>query len=153
LIDLFDELVLIANALDTNQIPYALVGGLAYSVWVELRATEDIDLLILPEDWDRSRAVLAHLGYKEWALPMDFPNIRIRRLTKLVDRSALVLDFLLADGGLREGIEKRVQFHHKQRSFNVAPPNVIITLKEGRMSAKDRNDIEGLRKLIERKEP
>ena len=47
---LFDELRGILEALESAQVPYALVGGLAVAVWGAPRATKDIDLLIRRED-------------------------------------------------------------------------------------------------------
>ncbi len=56
--NLFQELIRIITELDSAKIPYLLVGGLAYSLHVEARATEDIDLMINPDDWPRCEDVL-----------------------------------------------------------------------------------------------
>lgn len=148
MVELFDELKAVVGALDDAAIPCALVGGMAYSIWVETRATEDIDLLVMPEDWPRIGEVLAPLGYRELAAPMDFKTVRIRRLTKLKDSDAIVLDFLLADGALARGVTDRVILKRGAQTYALAPPEVIIALKRGRMSAKDQSDIEGLENLI-----
>jgi putative nucleotidyltransferase-like protein len=148
MISLFEELRSIGEKLAEEGIPYALVGGLAYSFWVETRATEDIDLLISEEDWDRMPNLLEPLGYLPLAAPMDFSNISIRRLTKFVGSKTLVLDFLLArTDELRRGIEEAKRFRYEGQEYVVARPEVIISLKEGRMSAKDKSDIEGLRRV------
>jgi len=150
MISLYEELRAIVQILNEADIPHALVGGLAYSLWVETRATEDIDLLIMREDWDRIPEMLEPLGYLSLAAPMDFSNVSIRRLTKIEERSALVVDFLLADSEpLKEGIARARKIEYMGRVFSVASPETIILLKEGRMSSKDKNDIEGLRKLRE----
>src|SRR6266446_7493846 len=49
-LDLYDELRGIVKALNAAEIPYALVGGLAVSIYAQPRATEDVDLLLARED-------------------------------------------------------------------------------------------------------
>lgn len=149
MIDLFRELTEVVSALDQAGISYALVGGLAYSIWVESRNTEDIDLLVLPEDWPRIPSLLAPLGYHDLSGPLDLKDIRIRRLTKLPEDDVLVLDFLLADGDLADGLARRVIVEYRGHCYAVAPPDIIIRLKRGRMSAKDRSDIEGLERILD----
>ncbi len=146
---LFDELAQIAATLNDQGIRYAVVGGLAYALWVEARMTEDIDLLILPEDWPKVKLAMEPLDFHERALPMDFSNIRIRRLTKLDEDRALVLDFLFAEGDFARSLDRSVKFTLAGKPLMVAPPDVIIKLKEGRMSDKDRLDIAGLKRKLE----
>ncbi len=152
-LDLFDELFTVTTALDRVNISYALVGGLAYSVWVELRNTEDIDLLIRAEDWERIPPVLKPLGYQQLAMPMDFENVKIRRLTKFVGSECLVIDFLFANSETAKGIDAAISLEHRGRTFKIAPPDVIITLKEGRMSDQDQMDIKGLRRIMGERKP
>ena len=152
MIDLFAEMSEVAQALDKAGIRHALAGGLAFCVWVEARNTEDIDILILPEDWPSVCSALAPLGYEALASPMDFAKARIRRLTKLVDRDALVLDCLLADGEYVQGIERAMTLEYRGQSYRVVPPDVLIALKRGRMSPKDISDIAQLEKLLMEKD-
>jgi len=147
--DLFDELSRIVAALNKEEIPYALVGGLAYSVWVEARNTEDIDLLIRPEDWPRVASVLNPMGFETLAGPMEFEKVRLRRLTKIKGEDVVVLDFILADGNLGSGLDGSVRVTYRGEEYSVSTPEVLIALKRNRMSPKDRNDIEGLQKIID----
>lgn len=149
MLNLFDELTTVTQVLDEAGISYALVGGLAYCIWVEARNTEDIDLLIRPEAWPEVSAILKGKGYDALAAPMNFSTIRIRRLTKICDSETIVLDFLLADGPLAEGIEQSVVLTYQGRNYRVAPPHIIVQLKQARLSSKDKIDIEGLQQLIE----
>ena len=154
MIDLLEELRDITGAFDQEGIKYALVGGLAYSALVQSRATDDIDLLILPQDWERIKDLLLRYGYEDLAGPMDFKNIRIRRLVKLEDGESLMVDFLFAENAdLTAGIEQSIHVGRKGYQYCVAPPETIIRLKELRMSDIDKSDIVGLRKLIEDQEP
>ena len=122
-------------------------------MWVEARATEDIDLLILPEGWANIPALLAPLGFQQLTSPLVFKALRINRLTKIQDGDALVLDFLLAEAGFVDAVHQSIPLPYKDRVFRVAPVDTIIELKKLRMSAKDENDIAGLRKVKEDGKP
>jgi hypothetical protein len=150
MLDLFEELTAVAEALDRAAIPYALVGGLAYSLYVEARATEDIDLLVYPDDWDKIPELLKPLGFRDRGGDINLKSVRIRRLVKIQDRDALVVDFLLADGALRDGVDRAVTLDLGKATVRVAPPETIIALKKNRLSAKDKDDIAGLEKLLGR---
>jgi hypothetical protein len=50
---------------------------------------------------------------------------------------------------LAGGIQRAVQLDLSGRQVSVAPPDVIILLKRGRMSPKDQSDIAGLQRLLE----
>lgn len=151
MIDLFDELRRVVKTLSQAQVPYVIVGGLAYSIWVESRNTEDIDLLILSEDWPNVATLLEPLGYWPLAEPMDFRNVRIRRLTKLQDNDSLVLDLVLADEHFRACVDNPVKLEYDDQEYCLAPPEVLIEMKSARMSSKDIQDIEGLQKLLKGK--
>jgi hypothetical protein len=146
MINLLDELQSIAGRLDDASIEYALIGGLAFSLYVEPRATEDIDFLVCDnDDWPVLVSALAELGYRELAGQMKFANANIRRLTKIVEKDAVVLDFVLVPE--REDIRSGNRLFVGSRTINVASPEVIIKLKQGRMSDKDVSDIAALKKL------
>lgn len=52
------------TALDDADVPHLLIGGLASSVLGRPRATEDVDLLVKPEDADRALDALAEAGFE-----------------------------------------------------------------------------------------
>ena len=55
--DFFQELKDLAIALDASVVDYALCGGVALAIHGVPRATQDIDLLVRPEDLSRLRDV------------------------------------------------------------------------------------------------
>ena len=57
------ELRRIIEALDTVGVQYAVVGGLAVSIYTVARSTEDIDLLLARDDLDRALSVIIPLGF------------------------------------------------------------------------------------------
>src|SRR5439155_3429113 len=52
-----------ATALEDAEIPYALMGGLAASVYGRPRATDDIDVLVKPTDAKRALDALGAAGF------------------------------------------------------------------------------------------
>lgn len=151
MLDLFDELIHLVRTLDSNGIPYALVGGVGFSLLVHPRATEDLDFLIHPGDWPKTVSTLESLGWQDVAGPMNFKTIEIRRLTKIADTDVLVADFLLANENTAPALDRAESLPFKNQPIKVAPPETIITLKEGRNSPKDQEDIRLLRELMERR--
>lgn len=148
--DLYDEFKKIITVLNREEIPYALAGGLAVSILTTPRATEDIDLLILPQDWENCCRVLADLGYEELAFPMNFGNITIRRLTKLLESDHIVIDFVLVINDFWETIwEERRQVSFKGMPLWISSPKALVKMKELRRSYKDLADIEELEKIYE----
>src|SRR5919201_3361163 len=53
-----------ASALDEADLAYALMGGLASSVYGRPRATDDIDLLVKPTEAKRALEVLGEAGFE-----------------------------------------------------------------------------------------
>lgn len=149
--ELYEELIQQVQVLESENIPYAVVGGVGFSLLVHPRATEDTDFLIFPEDWERVKNALHPLGWLDIAGPMDFKHISIRRLTKISDADVMVSDFLLADEKTGPGIGRAESLSFKSQPLKVAPPETIIILKQGRNSPKDQEDIRLLQELIEKR--
>jgi hypothetical protein len=59
----------VVSILEATSIPFAIVGGNAVRVWVAqvdpgaVRATNDVDILIRPEDLDQLKQVMSENGY------------------------------------------------------------------------------------------
>lgn len=58
-----DALLRIAKQLNELQIPYAVAGGMALNAHGYRRFTEDVDILVTPEDLDRIHELLEGRGY------------------------------------------------------------------------------------------
>jgi hypothetical protein len=61
---IFGSLKLLLEALPDPAPDYCLIGGLALGAWGQVRATQDIDLLMMLDDTQRTRllGVLNHSG-------------------------------------------------------------------------------------------
>jgi hypothetical protein len=109
-LDLYEELALLIEALDKRRIDYAICG-IAMAVWDVPRATVDIDLLIEETDLEAVKTVAASRGYVHEALPMRFADgaIDIRRISKTDSASGdiLMLDILLVTPQIRDVWDSR----------------------------------------------
>jgi len=96
-LDLHAELRGIVKALNAAEIPYALVGGLAVSIYAQPRATEDVDLLVAREDLARAVERLESLGFRRAGVPMSVGARRldIQRLIKIDGTDLIPVDLLV----------------------------------------------------------
>ena len=101
--DLYNELQRVVGALDSEKIPHALCGGLAVGAHGHVRATMDIDVLILPEDLETATGCLGGVGYSHSGVEIPFKKAdgtirKIHRLTKVDESDHLTVDLLLVEG-------------------------------------------------------
>ena len=142
------ELDAIRAELARDQIEYAICGGIAMAVHGFTRATEDIDLLIRPEDWARIKTAVARLGFRFEAHPMSFSKgaMEIRRISKIdpADGDVLMLDLLLVTPA-SEGVWKNRQLlEWRGEPVWVVSREGLIALKRFRSSDQDLVDIRKL---------
>lgn len=148
MLDLFQELVRLIEALETRRIEYALCGGLAMAVWALPRATIDIDLLIEPESADAVEAVGQSLGYTIKARPMTFSDgaIAIRRISKVdpTEGDLLMIDLLLVTPQITDVWQARTRVEWDGGSLAVVSREGLVKLKTFRSSGTDLDDIKRL---------
>lgn len=60
-----------------NDIPYAVIGGVATRMYMPERTTADIDLLVDPENFDRALSQLVESGYSRKPQPLEFSDTRL----------------------------------------------------------------------------
>ena len=145
--DLYEELRSIVGALDSAGVPYALVGGLAVSVYATPRATEDIDILISSGDAERAILALAPLGFRAPGPPFAVADGRLRivRLLKFEGEDLLPLDLLSpVDPALAPLLSDRVVHDLGGRPVAVVGLGSLRALKRLRRSPQDMVDLEAL---------
>ena len=153
MLDLYTEFKEVLKALEDAGIPYAVCGGIAFSIHTKPRVTVDMDFLISPEDIEKCEKALATLGYLPYAQFMTFADgkIKIKRLTKLEQGGGDIIyaDFLLVDNKDLEEIwnEKEV-FTWEGMELSIVSRKGLISLKKMRESEQDLLDI----KMLEEKE-
>jgi len=144
---LYDELRSLINALDRDEIEYALCGGIAMAVHGRARATVDIDILILAESLDKVMRIAADLGYTVRGLDMNFDPIQIRRVSKIepTSRDVLTLDMILVTDAIRNIWETRVQASLEGGKLTVVSKEGLINLKNMSGRPQDLADIYALK--------
>ena len=91
----------ITSKLQSLDIPYVVVGGLAMNAHGYIRMTEDVDLLVTPEDLRRVHSSLSGLGY----VPPFEGSKHLRDVTEGVK-----IEFLTTGGFPGDGKPKPVSF-------------------------------------------
>ncbi len=146
---LYEELKALVTALNQEQVPYALCGGLAMAVHGLPRATVDIDFLVQPAALETVIRLVNGLGYIFAAQPMELSSgtVQIRRFSKMAgeDEDPFVVDLILASGPLQPLFEGRQQIPWEGCTLWVLSRDGMIRMKSLRGSGQDRADIAGLR--------
>jgi hypothetical protein len=152
--DLYAEFKAVIQAFNAEGIAYAVCGGLAYSIHVEVRATIDMDFLIGPPDLPRSQQLLVQMGYTPHPRRMVFRggSVTIQRLWKPQEQGGdvLVIDLLIADEASMPGVwDGREEHVWECLSVWVVSRDGLVALKRLRGSEVDLADI---RRLTEERE-
>jgi hypothetical protein len=146
---LYDELKALVAALNEEQVPYALCGGLAMGVYGFTRATVDIDLLVQRSDVERILSIASRFGYTVRSKPMVFQDgsIEIHRVVKVLgeDEDPLTLDLLLVTPALEEVWQSCEWKEWDGGTFWVVSREGLIRLKSLRGSGIDLEDLRRLR--------
>lgn len=144
-VDFFEELKAVLAALKERGIDYALCGGVALAIHGAPRATQDIDLLVRPEDLGPLSEVARACGFTLEALPMDFANgITVKRFTKLIDRQPFMLDALLVSPPIEKVWAGRIKVAFDGGTISVVSREGLIALKLAAARPQDIADIKRL---------
>lgn len=149
MLNVFDEFESVIKTMEKQGIPYALCGGLAVGVHTEIRATKDIDLLLLADDVERAKEALLSCGFQFFTEPMLFANSRIElhKLTKIEPRGRdyLFLDLMVIKTSEWKTIwESRQRLQWQDQPIWVVSRDGLIWMKKLRSSPQDLVDIEKL---------
>lgn len=146
-LDLHAELRNIVEALDAAGIAYALVGGLAVSIYAVPRATEDVDLLLGREHLLPTVERLASLGFRRAGTPMSVAGgrLHIQRLIKIDGSDLVPVDLLIPnDPALAALLAGREGVAWEGGRLSIVSLPGLRALKRLRGSAQDLADLEAL---------
>jgi len=146
-LDLHAEMRGIVMALDAAGIAYALVGGLAVSIYAAPRATEDVDLLLGREQLLPAVESLASLGFRRAGAPMSVAGgrLEIQRLIKIDGSDLVPVDLLIPnDPALAAILAGRERILWEGGRLSIISLAGLRTLKRLRGSAQDLADLEAL---------
>ena len=141
---LFEGAVEVAAFLEKQQIPYALLGGLAVQHWGEPRTTLDIDIIVLVPTTDEDGFLRAVLQQFRPRLPDAFAFAKRSRILLVSTSSGIPVDLSLGIPGYEEEVLSRavpVSFAGLTPVRVVSPEDLIVhKCVAGR--ARDIEDIE-----------
>ena len=151
--NLFGQFNEIVQSLQATSVRYALVGGVATSMYGGGRTTRDIDFLVHPDDVEEMIRVLLPLGYHANPQSIEFRDsgLSVRRLWKAIpgNEDISMLDLLLAQQPQHRRMLRYAKLKKwDQFNIKVVRPADLITMKLARNSATDRVDIEVLKHAV-----
>jgi hypothetical protein len=142
-----DILAAIGELFDRAGVSYTVIGGHAVNVWLEPRATADVDLTVQAAraDHDRLRLVLTDAGYRPTKeqgreLPSGPDFVRF-----VSPDDGTVLEIQTAKTDYQLEVIRRA--HRAENGVRIAAPEDLIVLKLIAYRPKDRIDLEGLARL------
>lgn len=111
-VDLIEEMTAVVRKLNQVTIPYAQCGGLAIAFHGFVCATQDIDFLVRPEHLSAVMNAVGEIGYtfSGGIIPAGDRKAHpceIHRLSKIVAKEWVTLDFVLANPSLEPAWESR----------------------------------------------
>jgi len=146
-LDLHAELRGIVEALDAAGFAYALVGGLAVSIYAVPRATEGVDLLLGRQHLLPAVERLASLGLRRAGTPTSVAGgrLEIQRLIKIDGSDLVPVDLLIPnDPALAALLAGRETVAWEGGRLSIVSLQGLRALKRLRGSAQDRADLEAL---------
>lgn len=144
--NVLEELMGVAAALEESAVAYALVGGLAVAVWGAPRATKDIDLLVLPGDLAAAMAAVAGRGFTLAAAPLRFRDgMDLQRVSKVEAGAHMTVDFILVNEPLVPIWETRQQVDTADGPLWVISRDALVAMKAQAARPQDIADIERLK--------
>ncbi len=146
---LLEDFVAITTELNKRGIDYAVCGGWAMAIHGFLRATLDIDLLILTDDFEKARSAAIECGFDIDGLPLNFDQGRtkIRRISKIdfESKQLITLDLILVTEALEDVWAGRQNVTWNQGGYKVVSCGGMIKMKEMAGRNKDLIDLDYLR--------
>lgn len=148
---ILEDFIAITQALNQRDIDYAVCGGWAMAIHGFVRATMDIDLLILTKDLDRTMAVAREMGFDIEGLPLNFDGgkTQIRRISKIDTRSKelITLDLILVTDFLQDVWDGRKKVKWNEGEYRIVSAHGMSKMKTSAGRPKDLIDLEYLNSL------
>ena len=128
------EFAALIAALQEETLDFAVCGGMAMALHGFPRFTRDIDLLILPADLGRVRAIAAQCGFESISETLSMCGAKqspciIERINKFSGEDHLILDLILVGPSLQEVWQGRTRFVWQERSLPVVTAVGLAKMK------------------------
>jgi hypothetical protein len=148
---LLDDFRGITGELNARGVNYAVCGGWAMAIHGFLRATLDIDLLILTEDLDTVMTVARGFGYDVEGLPLNFDGgkTQIRRISRIDKESKqlITLDLLLVTESYTDALRTKRRVKWNDGEYSVVSIAGMKRMKKIAGRPKDLIDLDYLEGL------
>lgn len=148
MIDVYGELKRILNALNENNVEYAVCGGWAMAIYGFPQATTDIDLLIRDDSLEKVFEIAGANGYESEGAPMSFLDgqIEVRSISKIDQKTGFVLalELFLVTPAITDVWQSRLTKPLEKGSVTVVSRAGLIKLKTLSGLTRDKADIERL---------
>ena len=144
----FDRIV---RCFERAKLRYAVAGGLAVGLHGYVRATQDMDFLIHPQDLPKAEAALLKLHYRINPVAQEFTRAKLslkRFFKRLPKEDDLMLVDLLVPTSvpMQRLLARAVSVPFGRGSIRVVNASDLVMMKRLRGSAADKADIAFLRK-------
>ena len=140
----------VIRSLNAKGADYALAGGLAYSAWVEPRATTDVDLVILLDRPSPEKLAALFPSVFESLIPhpapMKLKSVSVWRVAGVRQGKDFILDLLLADSeflGQALARKQTITFHGLALPIITLEDLILLKAIAGRLQ--DLADLERIR--------
>ena len=148
---LYVEFDCLVRGLVRAKVRYAVAGGLALGLHGYVRATEDMDFLVHPEDLPATVSLLKRLGYRANPVEQEFRRggLVLQRFWRRAPRSddLLVVDVLAPTSArTRAFLDRALTVPFGKRTVRVVTAKDLIAMKLARGNAADKADIAYLRR-------
>jgi hypothetical protein len=144
------EFFALVVALEASSIRYAVAGGIALAWHASPRFTRDMDVVVVRQDMEKLRGVLAVLQYlpsaPEWSFRSGHFSLA-RFLKASTDGDHMIIDVLITDSREAEKlVEQSLVVESDNGNVRIVRKADLIWMKTLRGSAQDLVDIEQLQK-------
>jgi predicted nucleotidyltransferase len=139
----------VVQALDANQVDFAVCGGMAYSILVSPRATIDFDCLIMaePNTLTEINRILEPLfdSIISQNEPMEFKKARVFRTLGVDGGNEYIMDFILGETRFhQEALSRKKTIDLEGISLPILTPEDLLLLKALANRPQDRVDISNI---------
>jgi predicted nucleotidyltransferase len=145
---LLTALKVIIEFLETNKIPYMVIGGIANSIYGEPRQTFDIDIKIKINEQISLVELLERLSKISESIHQNPVNFANEMRVFPINIEGTKIDLIFADLNFeKEAIDNSVRYNYDSIEINVCRPEDLIIQKCVSEREKDWSDIKNIIKI------
>lgn len=133
---LFETIRQISGTLNELKTPWALIGGLAVSIYVEPRFTRDIDIVLAVDDDQHAERFIVAWRQRGFTIDTIIEQDAVDRLAtvrtyRIGDPEGIIIDLLFASSGIEPEITQQAQIIEiiANLPIPVARPGHLFALK------------------------